>query len=49
MFLFTIIAKPGPEIEVIDKEIGGAYVNVWVNFPEEEAAEVVARSSDGPD
>ena len=43
MFLFTIIAKPGPEIEEKDDDIGGAYVNVWVNFPEEDAAEVVAR------
>lgn len=43
MFLFTIAAKPGPEIEEVDNDVGGAYVNVWVNFPEEGAAEVVAR------
>ena len=42
MFLFTIRAKPDPENDEVDDDVGGAYVNVWVNFPEEEAAEVVA-------
>ena len=42
MFLFTIKAKPDPTNEEIEDDVGGAYVNVWVNFPEEEAAEVVA-------
>ena len=43
MFLFTILAKPGPEIEEEDPSIGGAYVSVWVALPEQEGAEVVAR------
>lgn len=43
MFLFTIIAKPSPENDEIDDDIGGAYVNVWVNFAEQDAAEVVAH------
>ena len=41
MFLFTIRAKPDPENDEVDDDVGGAYVNVWVNFPEA-AAEVVA-------
>lgn len=43
MYLFTIRAKPDPDNEDIDDDVGGAYVNVWVNFPEQDAAEVVAK------
>jgi len=43
MFHFTIRAKPDPENHELDDDIGGAYTHVWVNFPEQEAAEVVAR------
>lgn len=43
MFLFTIKATPDPDNPDIDDDIGGAYVNVWINFPEEEAAELIAK------
>ncbi len=42
MFLFTIVAKPKPENEE-HKEEGGAYVNAYIDFKEEEGAEVIAR------
>ena len=45
MFLFSI--KAVPDLENHDpsrfEDIEGAYVNIWINFPEQEAAEVLAR------
>ncbi len=43
MFLFTIKARPDPANHEIGDDVGGAYINVWVNFPEQEAAEVIAK------
>ena len=45
MFLFTIIAEPDLEHHNAAEfeDIEGAYVNVWIDFPEQEAAEVLAR------
>ncbi|MCP4696061.1 MAG: hypothetical protein GY862_04320 [Gammaproteobacteria bacterium] len=47
MFLFTFqaIVKPGSEIahDKKFKNVGGAYVNAWVNFKESEGAELLAR------
>lgn len=43
MFLFTIRAKPDPSNQTVDRDVGGAYVNVWVDSPEKDAAEAIAR------
>lgn len=43
MFLLTIKSRSNPDNTEIDSNLGGACVNVWVNFPEQEAADVVAR------
>lgn len=42
MFLFTIVAKPSPDNEEY-KNAGGAYINVWIDFKEQEAAEAIAK------
>ena len=42
MYLFTIIAKPKPD-NLDHKESGGAFVNAYIDFKEEEGAEVLAR------
>ncbi|WP_299873591.1 hypothetical protein [uncultured Cocleimonas sp.] len=42
MFIFTIVAKPKPDNNE-SKELGGAYVNAYINFKDEEGAEVIAR------
>jgi hypothetical protein len=45
MYLFTI--KAIPNLKKLNTsefdDIAGALVNVWIDFPEEEAAEVLAR------
>ena len=43
MYLFRILAEPDPDNEEVDRDVAGAYVNVWIDFPEPDAAEVIAR------
>jgi len=43
MFLFRILSEPNPANDEVDGDVGGAYVNVWVDFPDQDAAEVIAR------
>jgi hypothetical protein len=45
MFLFTIKALPnidGPNPSNFSR-VAGAYVNAWIDFPEQEGAEALAR------
>ena len=42
MFLFTIAAKPKPD-NIEHKKSGGAYVDAYIDFKEEEAVVVLAR------
>ena len=43
MFIFTITARPYPNNKDVDKNVSGANVKAWINFPEQEAAEMVAN------
>ncbi|TQV76057.1 hypothetical protein FKG94_15725 [Exilibacterium tricleocarpae] len=43
MFIFTITAKPYPNNKDVDKDVTGASIKAWINFPEREAAEMVAN------
>lgn len=43
MYIFTISATPQPDNTEIDQDVAGALINIWINFPEEQAAELIAR------
>ncbi|MHC5076921.1 MAG: hypothetical protein ACYTFM_10890 [Planctomycetota bacterium] len=42
MWVFTIIARPNSENKEF-KDIGGAYVNAWIDFKDQAGAEALAR------
>ena len=43
MFVLTITARPYPDNKDVDKQVTGARVKAWINFPEQEAAEMIAN------
>src|SRR5215208_4026538 len=45
MYLFTFTAKVGPRLRKAEElaEVGGAYVNCWINFKDHAAAEKLAK------
>lgn len=43
MYIFTIPATPQEDNTEIEADIAGALINIWINFPDEQAAELVAR------
>ena len=43
MFYFRIQATPKPDSNHAKDGVGGAEVSVWINFPHDEGAEVLAR------
>lgn len=45
MYLFTFLSKTKPKSAAVQEfeDVGGAYVNCWINFKDYEASEKLAR------